>query len=121
VKDETGDLKRKGVGAGNEKVEKDEKMEGEEMRVGGRLNEKTKKITRLVTMTMSSNSWLFFQTDVQSQTIDEAQKDFSMEIAVEMPFDIRKLFSPTHKLKMKVKAKNQSRIMTKNVSLLNIA
>ena len=44
------------------------------------------------------------QTDVESHTIGEGQKEFSMEVAVEMPFDIRKLTSPTHKVKLKVSA-----------------
>ena len=43
-----------------------------------------------------------FQTDVETQNIEGAQKDFSMEVAIEMPFDIRKVICPTHKVKLKV-------------------
>ena len=45
------------------------------------------------------------QKDVETQNIeDNSEQDISIEVAMEMPFDIRKVTCPTHKVKLKVSA-----------------
>ena len=44
-----------------------------------------------------------FQSTVKSVKIDEKKKcDLSLQVAIEMPSDIRKVYSPTHTINCKV-------------------
>ena len=42
---------------------------------------------------------LFFQTDVDKVKVRSEAKKLSVQISVEMPFDINSIESPTHKIK----------------------